>query len=150
MINWFLMSKTSPFVFHRISPYSVAFLWCEALAKNRFRLNTEREWKACAQLLTQVFRRPATFEHALPIMFGTGLRARMGLASATRLGNPNFTVPFSIIHGDVDWVKSIDNGAAENLIKKRHELCGDDEESKKLYNYTVLPDSDHNMHFENP
>lgn len=73
----------------------------------------------------------------------------MGLAGPRFLGNPDFNVPFSFVFGDVDWVKSIDQEASARLIKERRDMV-DSESIKQQYNYHLLPDSDHNMFYDNP
>ena len=65
----------------------------------------------------QICRMPGRTEFGLPIQFESGLRAKMGLDHQSRLASPNFTIPFAIVLGEIDYVKSLDNGACENLIK---------------------------------
>lgn len=60
---------------------------------------------------------PGTVEFALPIQFASGLRAKLGLSHKSRLGNPNFKIPFAIVMGDLDYVRSLDDEACETLIK---------------------------------
>ena len=62
-------------------------------------------------------RRPVTGDHALPLQFENGLRSKMGLDHESRLGNEEFKVPFCIVFGEIDYVKSLDKGASEDLIK---------------------------------
>ena len=38
------------------------------------------------------------------------LRPLLPLGSSSVLGNPNFEVPISIIFGEYDWMKDVDNG----------------------------------------
>ena len=66
--------------------------------------------------MMQVLRRPGTTEYSIPLQFESGLRAKMGLDHHSRLGNPDFKIPFCIVMGEIDYVKSLDQGASENLI----------------------------------
>lgn len=59
---------------------------------------------------------PGTVEFGLPMQFTSGLRAILGLAGETRLANPEFKLPFCIVMGELDYVKSLDDGASEALI----------------------------------
>ena len=60
------------------------------------------------------------------------------------LASPDFNVPFTIIFGDVDWVRRVDNDSSLELVQ---------EKCRQGYygtGYTVVPGSDHNLHMDNP
>ena len=65
----------------------------------------------------QVFRRAGTSEYALTNLFTSGMRPINGLNCQWMMQNPNFTVPFSIVFGENDWMKGIDRGQSELLIQ---------------------------------
>lgn len=60
------------------------------------------------------------------------------------MADPNFKVPFTVIFGDRDWVRMVDQGSSENLVCEKHSQGHYDCE------HTVIPDSDHNLHMDNP
>lgn len=131
-------------MFHRNLPYTVTAKFLDSFTYRNYRMTDQRERECAVNFLCQVFRRDGTFEYALGILFTSGLRAKLGLAGPLRLANPEFTVPFSFVYGDVDWVASICKEDAIKLIEERKAAC-ETEEMKAHYNVLTLPDSDHNM-----
>ena len=59
-----------------------------------------------------------TTEFALLINFDSDMNAYIPLGSPHLLGDEDFPIPVSIIHGDNDWVGDIDNGASAEVIQK--------------------------------
>ena len=57
--------------------------------------------------------RPGTTEHALMICFAPSILAHEPLGTKKRLLNPNFPVPISIVFGDDDWIKDVEEDAGE-------------------------------------
>jgi hypothetical protein len=60
--------------------------------------------------------REGTQEMALLINFDSGIHAYLPLGVASKLANPNFPVPISIVLGETDWVKICDDGASEEIV----------------------------------
>ena len=60
--------------------------------------------------------RKGTTEHAIAVMFDKTLMAKVPLGNDDRLGDPNFQLPFTIVFGDGDWVRSADQEFSPNLI----------------------------------
>lgn len=100
-------------------PHNVLHKLLQNYAEKTYHITKPNERDAVATFLCQVRRRPGTFEYALMNMFGSGLRARLGLAGPLRLADPSFKVPFSFIFGDVDWNASINKEDAEKLVELR-------------------------------
>ena len=65
--------------------------------------------------LFQILMRPGTTEYALFQLFAIGIRSKYGLNNL--LNSEDFKVEFTIIFGDIDWVKELDSGASELLIE---------------------------------
>ena len=63
--------------------------------------------------------RPGTTEYAMNIMFHFGINPKLPLNDFQKLGNPDFTVPFSFIYGSHDWVLNLDEGSSEILISEK-------------------------------
>ena len=81
----------------------------------------------------------ATTEEALFILFRRGARAKRGLEIF--LSDDDFTTPFSIFYGRIDWMRALNHGLSLEIIKKRN---------NKMYQHFVIPASNHNMFIENP
>ena len=62
--------------------------------------------------------RRGTTEYALGVLFKLdgGIYAHLPLGAATKLGDPNFKLPFSFIYGDWDWVRKMDEDFSRHLI----------------------------------
>lgn len=148
IINWGLNSKISPFTVYRKAPNALTFKIAKGMAKRRFLIDDCKQLDIMAFYLCQIFKMGGTYEYALMNLFTSGLRAQKGLAAKSRLGDEDFSVPFSFVYGDVDWVKSIDRGASEELIALKKQHVGSDNDN--LYTCIIVPDSDHNLHFDNP
>lgn len=50
------------------------------------------------------------------IMFEYDITPKISLSEISKLGNPEFSVPFSIVFGDDDWMESYDDGCSKFLI----------------------------------
>ena len=69
-------------------------------------------------------KKGATSEYALLINFDSDMNAYLPLGSPNKMGNADYPVPFSIVHGDTDWVKDIDSGASEKIVAINREKFG--------------------------
>jgi hypothetical protein len=49
-------------------------------------------------------------------MFEHDISPKVSLSDPSKLGNPEFPVPFSIVFGDDDWMTSYDDGCSKCLI----------------------------------
>ena len=45
-------------------------------------------------------------------MFEHDLTPKISLSDTTKRGNPEFSVPFSIVFGDNDWMEKNDDGSS--------------------------------------
>ena len=88
-------------------------------------------------------KKGATTEFALLINFDSDMSAYLPLGSPKKMGGVDYPVPFSIIHGDQDWVGDIDSGASEQIVGINREKFGNES------NYYIQPDSGHNLHIDN-
>lgn len=50
------------------------------------------------------------------ILFNSNLVAKIPLSQEDRLANPDFPLPISVIFGEQDWVKDVDQNASLNLV----------------------------------
>ena len=53
------------------------------------------------------------------IMFEYDITPKISLSDSTKLGNPEFQIPFSIVFGDDDWMESYDDGWSRKLIESK-------------------------------
>ena len=49
-------------------------------------------------------------------MFDHDVSPKISLSEPSKLGNPDFSVPFSIVFGDSDWMTKYDDGCSKYLI----------------------------------
>jgi hypothetical protein len=49
-------------------------------------------------------------------MFDYDGTPKISLNDFSKLGNPEFSVPFSIVYGDDDWMVGYDDGCSKKLI----------------------------------
>ena len=68
----------------------------------------------------------ATTEFALLINFDSDMNSYLPLGSSDKMGGIFFPIPFSIVHGDDDWVKDIDCGASEDAVQVNKSRFGDE------------------------
>ena len=111
---------------------------------NRFGQNiTDTENEAIANLLYQTTMRPGTTETSIMVLFTPAFAAHLPLGDDQRLGSPSFPVPVSILYGDNDWMKNVEDDSASLVIEKNKEKHGD--KSRLI----TISDSGHNMHIDN-
>jgi len=91
-----------------------------------------------------IYQRSGTTEAALMVNFDLTLHAYLPLGTEDKLANPNFPIPVSFFYGSRDWVRNIDQDFAQNCVAANQEKFPD---SSK---FIEIPDSDHNMHMDNP
>ena len=94
--------------------------------------------------------RKGTTEKGITNLFQLPLLAHIPLAKEEKLGNPAFPIAFSFIFGDRDWAARIDGGAAPRLVQKSTFYEQPCLLSGTKSQYHLVPDSDHNMHMDNP
>ena len=85
--------------------------------------------------------RKGTTEHALTVLFDLGFQPHISLSLPNMMGDPNFPLTYAIFFGDSDWVRNMDNGDSKVLVDN----CSNPE-----CQYTIVPDSGHNLHMANP
>ena len=83
--------------------------------------------------------RETTSDIGIQVEFTLPLQAIIPLSREDRLGRKDFPIPIAIFYGSIDWVMAVDGLASQKII--------DNSEKNKLY---MIPDSDHNMHMDNP
>ena len=105
---------------------------------------TEEEIHALHNYFFQLFMREGTSEYAIMMLFTDELIAHSPLFTPSKLAQPGFPVPVSIVVGEHDWVTRQLKDTGENLImlsKMTH-----DGEAR----YWTCPDAGHNMQLDNP
>jgi pimeloyl-ACP methyl ester carboxylesterase len=88
--------------------------------------------------------RDGTSEYGIHTMFNPTLTAHLPLGASDKLGSKDFPIPVSFFYGVDDWVKQVDEDAAQLCIiqlKKKHGIQS---------NYYTVPRAGHNMHMDNP
>lgn len=88
-----------------------------------------------------MFKRPASTETALTILFDCGLHAHSPLSSADRLLNKDLPFPISFVFGDRDWMDS--RGSREIIKNNKFFATGE----SQLH---VLPGAGHQLFNDNP
>lgn len=90
----------------------------------------------------QIFQRRGTSEHALMICFNFSLQPHLPLGTAEKLNSPDFPIPVSFIYGSDDWTRVVDQDFGKEIVanNKQAGQC----------KFSLCPDSDHNMHMDNP
>lgn len=124
--------------------------WIKNHAANHIRLEKD-EMKLVIDFWYQIFKRFDPTEYALLVNFDQNMQAKLPLGSPKKLGRKNFPIPISIIFGDDDWALIYDQGASEALISKNqfNADTGVKPPRGTWSRYYILPDSDHNMHYDN-
>ena len=88
--------------------------------------------------------RPATTETAISLLFSPALQAHIPLGAKDKLGSPDFKVPFSIFYGSTDWMRAVDDDAAEKCLIENAKKHGEKS------NIITIENAGHNMHLDNP
>jgi hypothetical protein len=71
----------------------------------------------------QILMRDGTSEYGILTMFNPTLTAFLPLSTSDKLGSKDFPIPVSFFYGDEDWVKQVDEDAAQLCViqlKRRH------------------------------
>jgi len=86
------------------------------------------------------------------VNFDLGMQAKVPLSNQDKLGNPEFSVPFSFVYGDDDWVPFTDEGTSEKLVANNQfsKDSGNKSPAGTPSQYHICPSADHNMHMDNP
>lgn len=74
------------------------------------------------------------------ICLGETILAHVPLGTKEKLLNPDLKFGVSIVYGDSDWIRAIDEDAPDQIVNKSKF------KSSKMY---VLPESGHLLHFDN-
>ena len=85
--------------------------------------------------------RPGTTEYAIMVNFNYSLYPHFPLGTEDKLSNPDLPFGISFIYGQNDWTRVVDDDFAKIVCEKNKF------ESSKFHE---VPDSDHNMHMDNP
>jgi hypothetical protein len=84
-----------------------------------------------------------TQEHCIMINFDFSLYPAVPLGTPELLANPEFPIPVSFAYGAQDWTRVVDDDFAKTHVVPVNPFK---EESR----FHIVPDSDHNMHMDNP
>ena len=136
--------KISPFSALRTLGKSFTSRWCQGFAERRLKIVDPITRKMVSEYLYHIYMRKGTSEYGLMIMFDIMFQPHLSLQDPSMMADPDFKVPFTVIFGDRDWVRRVDQGSSEKLINVKHQQENYDCE------HIVIPDSDHNLHMDNP
>ena len=89
----------------------------------------------------QILMRPEKISSSILINFGPGFICYEPLGAETALASSSFPISVSYSFGDVDWMRRLEGDAPQKVIDINPHRAS------KLH---ILPDSDHNMHMDNP
>jgi len=92
----------------------------------------------------QLIMKKGWSDYAMLVLFDQFLRSRLPLATPTKLLDPNFPVPISIVMGSDDWMLKVDKGASQEIINSNKKLHGNES------NYYLCPNAGHVMNCDNP
>jgi len=84
-----------------------------------------------------------TTEYAIMVNFDFSLYPAIPLGTPELLANPQFPIPVSFAYGEQDWTRVVDDDFAKTHVVPVNPFK---EESR----FHIVPDSDHNMHMDNP
>ena len=87
--------------------------------------------------------RPGTTETAIMVLFSPAFSAHIPLGDEKRLGSSSFPVPVSILYGDTDWMKNVEDDSASLVIEQNQIKHGD--KSRLI----TISNSGHNLHIDN-
>jgi hypothetical protein len=76
------------------------------------------------------------------VEFEPGIQAKIPLSNKEKLCKESFPLALSFIYGELDWVLRLEKDAYAQVIEQNMEgnIC-------KMH---IIPESDHNMHYDNP
>lgn len=78
----------------------------------RININLPYQRDALIEFFCEIFRRPATTEYGLMINFDINMQPKVPLSHPSKLGRPDFPIPFSFFYGYNDWVLMLDEGSS--------------------------------------
>ena len=114
----------------------------KVVVKNRIKCDDKSMSRVVQYYLFQVLLRKGTSEHAITVNFNFSLEPHLPLGTAEKLASPEFPIPISFIYGDHDWTRVVDQDYAK--------VCVEANQFKEDSKFHLVPDSDHNMHMDNP
>lgn len=89
----------------------------------------------------QMIMRKSTTDCSIMITFSLGLICQDPLNTKDKLSSGSFPIPVSFIYGEADWVRLVEKEGPQEVVDANPNV------GSKVY---VLPNSDHNMHMDNP
>mmetsp|Transcript_5064 Transcript_5064/g.8635 ORF Transcript_5064/g.8635 Transcript_5064/m.8635 type:complete len:138 (+) Transcript_5064:683-1096(+) len=129
----------------KISPFDVCRVCGEGFMKKIIReyleerISEEYERQIVGAFTYQIFMRDGNAEMALILAFDSQLQAFLPLGVSSKMADPDFPVPFSIIIGDRDWVNECDDGASQMCVGINKKKFGSQS------NFYACPQAGHNL-----
>lgn len=116
IIQYLFKIRFSAFAYYRFIGLRRSYDLLQKMAKSTYTYCSPQARVDIGRFLYQTFLRRATTETCIQVMFNVSMKGllepKVPLGSIHKLASPNFTLPFCIIFGDVDWMLPIDNGAS--------------------------------------
>ena len=119
LVNYALRLKRPPQSIYCKLPVSICRSLFARVAKRAYGVYEQPASEYMVDYMMQIWRGLVTFEYSLFDITASGLRCKLGLASEDRLKGADFPVPFSILYGESDWMKQMDNGHSQRLIEHK-------------------------------
>ena len=144
MAKWAWAKKVSPFQVSRALGKCATLKALQGFVERRQNVDKDEQIAVIRDYMFHIYQRSGTTEAALMVNFDLTLHAHLPLGTEDKLADPNFPIPVSFFYGSRDWVRMIDKDFAQNCVAANQEKFPD---SSK---FIEIPDSDHNMHMDNP
>lgn len=140
--RWLWNKKFSPLAPGRQVPKKLSLFSLKKYVVNRQKCDHDDMKETVTRYLYQIFMRPGTSEHGIMVCFNFSLQTTLALGTAEKLLNPEFPIPLSFVYGDKDWTRVVDQDFAKECVAAN--------KFKENSHFFLCPDSDHNMHMDNP
>ena len=102
--------------------------------ERKCQLKSQQEIETVCDFMYQIISRKGTTENCIFVNYDLSLKAKLPLGDKVVP-----SLPIVTIYGENDWTKLIDDSAAERMSQLNRE--------SRVFE---LPNSDHNLHYDNP
>lgn len=134
--------RMSPLTPGRYAPRRLSLHILRKYVIKRQKCEADHMKEIVSRYLYQIFSRPGTTEFGLMICFNFSLQAHLPLGTPEKLLREDFPIPVSFIYGENDWTRVVDQDFGKQIV--------DVNSHKGKCHFHLCPDSDHNMHMDNP
>ena len=104
--------KIMPFTYVRFFGKYFSWRFLKNHIKTYYKVETEAQRSIIIDYQYHIFLQKPSTELSLLIMFNHDFQALIPLCNFDKLGNPNFTIPFSFIYAQKDYAYVLDDGTS--------------------------------------